>query len=101
MKDIQYRLFAVMLCLFLLAVLALGACSGPDEGRQRFGEMLQQAQKLEKQQALLGWFYASEGKKTNFAETYENYQELVSPAGIEAVEQMMRATPDSTLAQEA
>lgn len=39
--------------------------------------------------------------KTNFAETYENYQELVSPAGIEAVEQMMRATPDSTLAQEA
>ena len=90
-----------MLCLFLLAALALGACSGPDESRQRFGEMQQQAQKLEKQQALLGWFYASEGKKTNFAETYENYQELVSPAGIEAVEQMMRATPDSTLAQEA
>lgn len=67
----------------------------------RFEEMLQQAQKLEKQQALLGWFYASEGKKTRYAETYDNYRELVGPAGMAALEQLIRSTADSALAREA
>lgn len=90
-----------MVCFFLLAALALSACSGQDEAQIRFAEMLQQAQKLEKQQALLGWFYASEGKKTRYAQTYENYRELVAPAGIAEVAQIARSTPDSALAQAA
>lgn len=101
MRYNQHRLFSSVSSLFLIAVLALSGCSGQDQTQARFGEMLQQAQKLEKQQALLGWFYASEGKKTRYAETYENYRDLVSPAGIAVVEQIIRSTPDSALAREA
>ncbi|RMH86162.1 MAG: hypothetical protein D6681_16015 [Calditrichaeota bacterium] len=63
-------------------------------------EMSRRATLLEKQQTLLEWFYAVEGKVPRMAPTYSDFEDLLSPSTLRLVESVLQRTTEVNRSRE-
>lgn len=74
----------IMIC---LACLAWVACrTQTDTELERVNAMVEEAQRLQQQQALLRWFDLTRGKRAALAETYAAHPQLFTPASFQFVD---------------
>jgi hypothetical protein len=84
---------AITFSLFVTVVF-WGCKSQLQKDQKQITELVKIAQRVKKQQTLLQWFYVTEGKEMDLAETYADYQELFSPATIQFIDRVLQQTTD-------
>lgn len=78
--------------IIFLTLIFYGCESKQQKALAKITAMSQRTLLVKKQQTLLKWYWVTEGKKMELAETYTNHKDLFSPDSIMFVEKAMQQT---------
>lgn len=87
--------YVITIFFSFLIIVSLWSCESKlQKDQKQISEFVKTAQRVKKQQTLLQWFYLTEGKEMDLAETYTDYQDLFSPFTIQFVDRVLQQTTD-------